>query len=201
MSYVYILSSSEKRSGERNRFKIGKAADKASRLKQLQAGNLDLLEVDSIETDDADACEKHLHKVLFPRRVGREFYELTDAELEDALRDARTYLEEDRPLKKKAAALGKQQSDDQLLQPGDRERQIYRALQRACVGKYLAETHYEHCENEMKLVIGASAGLEGLVSWKTETAMRFDEGAFKAAYPELHQAFLRPRRRRPFRLL
>jgi hypothetical protein len=41
----------------------------------------------------------------------------------------------------------------------------------------------------------------GLVSWKTQTVMEFDERSFKLAHPELHHAFVRESRRRTFRLL
>ena len=97
--------------------------------------------------------------MLIARRVGREIFELTDAELEDAIHKARTYVAEDLPLRGKVAALAKQQSDDELLRPGDRKRNIHQSLLRARESKYLAEIDEDRWSNELKLVIGGSAGL------------------------------------------
>src|SRR5207244_8629628 len=128
--------------------------------------------------------ERHLHKMHLSRRVRREFYELTDSEVEAARAEARIYAAEELPMKEKVTALAQQECEGELLQPGERERRLHQLLLQAREAKYGADAECEHLENELKLAIGTSPGLEGLATWMTYTRTSLDEQAFKLAEPE-----------------
>jgi hypothetical protein len=201
MAFVYIL-----RVGDEDVFKIGEAGNVGSRIKGLSTGNHHpLTEFDSIETDDASACESYLHGVLRSRRIrnggGKEFFALTASEVEEAVRDARAYVAEHLPVKREVERLSKQESDDTVLQPGDEEWSVYGELLEVREDIYRLKVRRERLENDLKMVIGTAAGLDGLVTWKTHTLSRFDESSFKLAQPELHQVFLLESQRRTFRLM
>jgi hypothetical protein len=202
MAFVYIL-----RSGSEDLFKIGRTrGDLEARIKQLSTGNPYPLTVfDVIETDDDAPCETYLHGSLRSRRCtesgAREFFSLTTTELEEAIRDARRYLEEDLPKQKEADRLAEEESDGRILRPGDEEWETYRGLLQACQDEHHICTHRARLENELKLTIGKADGLDGVATWKSHLVTRFDATAFKRAEPDLYQTFLRESRARQFHLL
>jgi Meiotically up-regulated gene 113 len=197
MAFVYVI-----RSGDGNVFKIGKARDVESRRGQFMTGNPDPLTViDTIETDDAGPGETFLHSIYQSKRMRGEFFALTPTEAEEAGRKLRDYLADYLPLKKEAERLAKTECDGPARLPDDRERATHQALLKAREEKYRLEVECERLENELKVAIGTTAGLDGIATWKTHTVTRFDEASFRREQPELHAAFSRPLRQRTFRLL
>jgi hypothetical protein len=202
MSFVYILQS-----GEENLYKIGIANDVDERLRDLKTGNPRRFFVfgliDTVDRESANAVESFLHKMFQSKRVpggGREFFALTRMEAEDAERAGRAFLSEALPRRKEVEALSKEESDDRLLRPRDQDWEVVRSLLHWRENKYKAEIECERNENRLKLTIGASAGIDGLATWKSHLVARFDQGAFKLAEPDLYQAFVREARQRDLRL-
>lgn len=199
MGYVYILQS-----GSENLFKVGKTSGElAARIKQLATGNPHPLTLfDSIETDDYAACETFLHGRLQSKRCtngsAREFFELPPDELHAAIQDARDYLADDLPREKEAEKLTHEQDDGRIVQPSSADWDVYMNLLRAREEEQLALTRKTRFETRLKLVLGAASGLDGMATWKTQTAMRFDLDSFKTAEPELHERYLRESKSRPF---
>jgi Meiotically up-regulated gene 113 len=200
MAFVYIL-----RSGDGDLFKIGRTrGDVESRRKHLSTGNPQTLTVfDSIETDDVGACEAYLHASLQSKRCAgdaREFFTVSTAELEAAIRAVRQYLAEDLPRQKQAERLAKQECDGQILRPGDEEWETYRRLLQVRETEHGVGLERMRLENELKLVIGTAASLDGIATWKAHLVRKFDEASFKRAEPAMHKAFVRESRVRQFRL-
>jgi hypothetical protein len=83
MSYVYLIQSKQFPFW-RSIYKIGIANDVESRLAQLQTGNPNELVIESCyEFPNAQAVETALHQRFSKERVRNEWFELTNADLED----------------------------------------------------------------------------------------------------------------------
>ncbi len=201
MAFVYVL-----RSGDEPLFKIGRTrGGLEARIRQLATGNPHRLTLfDHIETDYDTVCETYLHRRLRARRSAesdaREFFSLTPAEVVDAVRDAREFLEDFVPRQQEAERLAREESDGVLLTPTDPEWEIYRRLIEIRAAEYSLNLDRTQAENQLKLVIGKSDGLERLATWKSHEVKRFDEAAFKLAEPKLFEAFVRASVQRKFRL-
>lgn len=201
MGYVYVL-----RSGDSNLFKIGKAINVDRREKALATGNPEpLILFEKIESEHASKSEAFLKERLRLRRshrsAAKEFYECDVDELVAAIEATREY---ERVVLTRAAEvqrLARQQSDGRVLEPGARERKMFASLVAARQAEDDAKRERERWELELKLVIGTSAGLEGLATWKTEWFRELDEKALKQAEPEIFERFLREKPRRTLRLL
>jgi hypothetical protein len=202
MAFVYIL-----RSGDEHLFKIGRTSGAVeARHRQLSTGNPHpLTPFDVIETDYASDCETYLHHRLRSKRSGRsdatEFFELDPTELAEVIRDARDFVADVLPKRAEAERLGNEQSDGRILQPGDDEWETYRRLLDVRQAEDVLGYDRERLENELKLAIGRAAGLANMATWKTQSARRFDEAAFKTEDPGVYERFVRETRYRVFRLL
>jgi Meiotically up-regulated gene 113 len=117
VSTVYVL-----RSGNSSLFKIGRTRNLGRRMEQLASGNPDRLTLfDSIETDDAAACETYLHHRLRSRRSkdsdATEFFDLDPEELRDVIQDARAFLDDFIPKQREAERLANEESREEILLP------------------------------------------------------------------------------------
>ncbi len=202
MAFVYIL-----RSGDEDLFKIGRTrGDLHARIKHLSTGNPHRLALfDHIETQYETVCETYLHRRLRSKRSAegdaREFFAVTPAELNDAVRDAREFLEEFVPKQREADRLAKEESDGHLMTPGQQEWDLYRRLLAVREGEYSLSLDRALLENQLKLVMGKADGLERIATWRTQEVRKFDETAFRLAEPKLFNAFVHASRVRRFRLL
>ncbi len=202
MAFVYVL-----RSGDEELFKIGRTRrDLHARIAQLSTGNPHRLTLfDHIETGHEIVCETYLHRRLRSKRSGegeaREFFALTPPEMKDAVRDAREFLEEFVPKQREADRLAKEESDGQVVIPGQQEWHLFRRLLEIREGEDSLSLDRALLENQLKLVIGEADGLERIATWRTQEVKKFDAAAFKLAEPKLFDAFVRASRVRRFRLL
>lgn len=201
MGAVYIL-----RSGEGDLFKIGMTrGDVDVRKKGLATGNPHpLTEYASLETDDPSKVESFLQGLLRSKRSRRseatEFYEVAQAELDTAIQEARDYADHDLPQEAEVERLAAESCEDRLITPVADDWAAYAQLLRA------RETHDRatHARNRLewtlKLRIGTAYGLDGIATWRTITAKRFDAEAFGRDHPDLHNAYLRESHSRRFDL-
>jgi len=132
---------------------------------------------------------------------GREFFALTTAEIEEAIRDAREFLATDLPRQKEAEELAKEENDDSILTPSQEIWQVYQTLLQVRQEEHRLGLARLRLETDLKIVIGTAAGLDRVATWKNHTVTRFDEEMFKEAEPDLYKAFRKSSRVRPFRLL
>src|SRR5262249_7754164 len=130
----------------------------------------------------------------------REFFALSTSEVQDSVRDAREFLAEFVPKQREAERLAKEESSGVLLPPGERELRLYRRLLEIRENEYSLNLDRTLIENQLKLVIGTSDGLERIATWKSHVVNRFDEAAFKLSQPKLFEGFMRASLQRKFRL-
>jgi hypothetical protein len=199
---VYIL-----RHHDENIFKIGHSKNLNLRRKGLGTGNPYRLSVfDTIETEDAVStepkklkqhtlCESFLHKKLrskkFTEGDGREFFRVEPDELRKAVQDAREFLNDFVPKQREAARLSKERSNDEIIAPGPEERALYQRLLEIREEEDNLALERTILETKLKLIIGTSSGLQGLVTWKSLKRQDFDEREFKIKEPTLYQQYLR----------
>jgi hypothetical protein len=195
---VYIF-----RNGNEDLFKIGwSSGDAADRRDDLATGNPHLTlvhSIDSLDDEDAHACEGFLHGSLQSKRYSGEFFALAQAELAEVLENARQYLAE-RPREREAKRLAGEASDGRILKPTDQQWETYRALLLARENEYRAKSHAYRLKNELKLFIGTADELDGIASWKSHEVARFDAALFKAGNPDLYEKFVRAMPQRKFLL-
>ncbi len=87
-----------------------------------------------------------------------------------------------------------------ILQPGDDEWEMHRRLLQVREAEHGLVIERTRFENELKLVIGTAAGLDGIATWKSHSVKKFDEASFKRTEPDLYEAFVREARTRKFLL-
>jgi hypothetical protein len=190
------------RNGDANVVKIGIAGDADARRGQFKTGNPeDIRIIDLVDADDARPIETILHRIYYSKRLRREFYSLTPAQADEAGDRARDIRDNYLPLEREAKRLAKSECDSPSRPPTEHECELHRDVVEKREAKYLAEHECDRAENELRVAIGTSEGLDGLASYKTYTISRFDEAAFKLKFPEQHAAFCRPTQQRTLRLL
>ena len=58
-----------------------------------------------------------------------------------------------------------------------------------------------YLENQLKVLIGEASGIEDMVTWKTQTSIKFDSNSFKKEYSDLYTQFSKESKSRMFKLL
>jgi hypothetical protein len=198
MGYVYIYECGE------NLYKIGKAVDLDKRIKALSTGNpYPLTEVDVIETDQMSKCETFLHHRLRSKRSGRsratEIFEVDRVELTALIAEARKYLDDTLPKVAEAERLAAEESEDNVvLEPTEAHLATYRRLVEVREAYESLALEKERLEAEIKIAMGSAGAMEGVATWKTVVARKFDQEAFSDAHPELYAAYQRDTRSRRF---
>lgn len=201
--YVYAA-----RCGEGSEFKIGFAINLERRLKQHQTANPWRVTLfDRIQHPEYKEGEKRLKKLLAPFRLpdgGEETFRLEDAELTEAMRAVRVYLDEELPLRRRVIDYATLESSEEMLPPDDavrqafdqiaglrRERQLLAAEQARLQARYDALAEQEdRLRTYVMAEIGGAKGIEGIATWETvDGSRRLDEESLKADEPELFEAY------------
>jgi len=201
MAYVYVL-----RSGDEDLFKIGRTdRDVETRIRQLATGNPSrLTKFDIIETEHDSLCETYLHRILRSKRSlrsgAREFFALTTEELRAALSDAREFLDEFVANQQEADRLADEEPSGVLLKPSDTEWSLYTSLLAAREEEDICHYQRQLLENKLRIAIGASDGIEGIATWRTQTVERLDQVALKSAQPDIFKQYLKASRVRVLRV-
>jgi len=112
------------RYGDGDHVKIGKTNDLSKRRRALQGAHHNpLVLVDSIEHDDYQEGEKHIHLLLGSRRVqaqgagSREHFLVGDSELAEAFEETRNYLDRDLPRQRELAKYEALEASEDILPP------------------------------------------------------------------------------------
>jgi len=202
MGFVYVL-----RSGETDFFKVGRTeSDVEGRVKQLSTGNpVPLVIFDVIETDYAARCETFLHNRLQARRSresdAKEFFAIGATEMREEIAAARDYALNDLPKAAQVAALAVVECEDRWVEPSADAHRVFEELLQVRAAQAALQVERDRLENELKLVIGPTLGLEGLASWKVVPGHRFDAERFAQEHPEIYVTYYVETRQRTFRLL
>lgn len=156
----------------------------------------------TIETEDYSACVRFLHGYFGSRRVedNKECFRLTPDEIARAVGVAESFVSQFAPSQKAVEALCLQPSESRQLVPTKRHRELYGKLRAIREQEYRLQMRREYLENELKLAIGTSSGIQGVATWKSQTQRRFDGAQLKADNPSLYSEYQREKMLRIFRL-
>jgi Meiotically up-regulated gene 113 len=200
MPFVYVLQN-----GEQNLYKIGwtrGTVDK--RLREHSTSNPHLKKVHEIETKFAARCETHLKQRLLSRRListlSQEFYTLDRPEVDAAVDDAQRFINEYASTQEELRRLNKTRSNGKSLKPKQQAIIAYERLLKVREEQYQIGLERVRLETELKMIIGEFDGLEGIITWRTDTQSYFDEMGLKEQDPILYSAYVRTREVRRFLL-
>lgn len=203
MSHVYILQTSP------SHFKIGRTTqDIEIRRKQLATGNPnDMPILYSIETEYDKELEKFLHNQFHEYlcetgdSTEHYHYRFSLEELKEKLQKAKALFDEYISYKEKAIEYKSYHSNDNMKPASDEARNLCSKLH-IILGK-LDNLKYEQesLENQIKVFIKDSAGIEGLATWKTKITPKFDNTSFKKDHIEIYNAYLKESKSRTFSLI
>ncbi|HZL65964.1 MAG TPA: GIY-YIG nuclease family protein [Candidatus Limnocylindrales bacterium] len=185
MGCVYFM----KRANE-DVFRISSTDDLEERTRSHSTTDPWLTLYKAIDTEEYKDCETFLHRYFEGRRVRGEYFRFAPEEFEDVIAAAGSFLSQFVPMEKAAKQLGGQQNEPRVVNPSDREREIYRELREVREQEFRLMMRRELLENELKVVIGTAAGLLGIASWKSHKQRTFDHAKFKVENPSMFRDYL-----------
>jgi len=123
---------------------------------------------------------------------------LGDKELEQALVQAREYALHLETNATELAALAEATVEGHEVAATEQDHSCHLDLLALYAEKKRIEVEIEKRENELKLRIGAAAGLESIATWKLVEGSRLDQARLKREAPGLYQEFAAPTASRRF---
>lgn len=179
MGYVYAF-----RHGNEDLFKIGQTtATPAKRQSTLQTNCIHPLSLfDAIETDEYKALEKYI-KTTWADRIGEEggneILRLTTEEATALFERCRAWLAEDLPLLRQVEQLEIVEPQTAMLAADETTERLRDQWKKLHAEEVRAEQEYsqakaarERVENELKLTIGTTTGIEGVATWEPDIKSR-----------------------------
>lgn len=197
MNYLYCI-----RVGHEDRFKIGHSKSPHRRLQNLSSGNDRRLNYErEVATLDAKEIEAFIHALLAPHRTDTgEFFDISLAEFDAALERAQRHLAESKSIREGAQSLRTRKPVDPVRPPSADELALCRELKSAKARAFLLAEEIAILESKLQIAVGDSLGLEGIVWWKWEETLHFNQQLFRKAHPKLFKSYMRVRSCRVFRL-
>ncbi|HEU5403106.1 MAG TPA: hypothetical protein VFU86_17245 [Terriglobales bacterium] len=192
MGFVYCT-----RRGTENVFRIGTTENLPTEKKHSTKEHW------VIETDEPKACEAFLVNYYGTRRLAhsKDCFTFNSEDIAQLMKVADGFVKRFIPAQKAVETLSQQQSEAQVVSPGDRERDIHRRLRELREEEYRIARRRELLELELKIMIGTAAGLDGLALWRSQNQSRFDQLKFKSDNPSLYRDYVRAKLVRRFQLL
>ena len=112
---------------------------------------------------------------------------------------AEAFTQELQPLFHEAKRLSRKKPTDEMLDPTDHVRDLYRRLQEASREKYLLDRQIELLVSRVKIAIGENRGIEGVASWDWQERSTMDVKRFQKEHPVLYEEYKRDSSCRVFR--
>jgi hypothetical protein len=167
--------------------KIGATEDEVeSRRDSLQTGNPSRLRLErKIQTSEPFGLENLLHRSFEAKRVSGDFFDLAEADLNEAERIAR-YFEESRPIQERVELLKKERDNGILIKPLELHRDLVERWREAKREFNRAKLEKERLELQLQSIIGVHAGIEGLVTWRANEKHWFDQTRLEIDHPEIY---------------
>ena len=151
-------------------------------------------------TEHPSALENYIHHDLdLKRRENGEFFNVAEDELDAAVNRAEAFTQELQPLFHEAKRLSRKKPTDEMLDPTDHVRDLYRRLQEASREKYLLDRQIELLVSRVKIAIGENRGIEGVASWDWQERSTMDVKRFQKEHPVLYEEYKRDSSCRVFR--
>ncbi len=201
MPFVYIFKTGP------TQFKIGRTKHIENRRKKLSTGNPNSIELfDYIETEHDNLVEKYLQKKFYAficeTGDSTEHYEIDSEILKQGFQEAREFLlKKYLPMLEQSQQFSKCEVTEELKQPFDEAKNLYKRLLDIRGKAEVLNFEKDYLENQLKVLIGETSGIEGMITWKIQTSMKFDASSFKKEHSDLYTKFSKESKSRSFKLL
>ncbi len=203
MPYVYICITGP------NRFKIGKTTKSVKqRIKEHATGNPNtIVELIDFQTEQASKLETFLKSKFYKEKcktgssTEHYCYDCTNEELRAKLRELKEIFDEHLLLKEQANEFKNSDHTSIMKKPNEKIKNICSDLYQ--IKGQLAGFKYqkEKLENQLKIFIEDSMGIEGCATWKMQSSQEFDEQKFKQEHEELYKKYMIESKSRSFKLI
>jgi hypothetical protein len=162
-------------------------------------GNVDA----KIPNDDPPECESFLHHYFESKCLDKKakLFRLGTEDLGVATKAAEGFARRFLPLHHAVEQLKTQSSNNRLMAPEQRHRELCRQIRELREQEFRISKRRELLENELKVAIGTSAGIEGLATWKSHVQNTFDRERFKAEHPDIFNSYVHPKTMRTLQLI
>ncbi|GAB2558804.1 GIY-YIG nuclease family protein [Nocardia heshunensis] len=224
MGYTYIF-----RFADSDLYKLGMTRTMSTRSAALKTGNRDKLQLhDSVETEHPLEGEQFLKRLWTGRRhrPRSEIFRLTEAEVDGGMAQLRHYLEYVLPgeLAERAQVveLADVDNTETMIDPSDDIKAAHHRLIEILVAMQALESEAESLRRSIVLAIGKNRGITGVATFDKADGNRWfnaerfqathpdiaaqfvkttiDGTALRKQYPDLHESFKEPARKRKFTL-
>jgi hypothetical protein len=155
-----------------------------------------------IKTENSSGLEKYIHHLLDPKRAENgEFFNVDAQELDDAVDQAVTFMEEFQPLRREANKLRRHSRPNHTtVSPSEEMRQIYKLLRKLTRDRYFIEQRIELLASKIQVAIGDNDRMEGVASWKWRDRWTINTDRFKREQSALYEDYKRNSGGRIFQL-
>ena len=156
-----------------------------------------------IESDEPADCESFLLHYYESKCIDHQqkAFRFADDELASVVKAAEGFSRRFLPLQNAVERLKHQASDNRFLPAEQRQRELCRQIHQLREEEFRVSKRRELLENELKVAIGTSAGIDGLATWRSHMQDSFDRERFKADHPELFKAYVHPKVTRMLKLV
>jgi hypothetical protein len=171
--------------------RIGHSGDVEGRIGTHRSSDPDITEIGRIQTHNHQECETFLKRILEGHRVPgtKEFFEMTDDEVELAREAAMGYLQHDLPLAATVEPL-KDVRPEQTVRPATEEAvRIAGDVRSLKESKNRIEIQLERAENQLRVLIGADLRIDGVATWGGFDKLRLDVQGLKDKRPEIYEQY------------
>lgn len=171
------------------------------RIGSMQTGNPNRLKVlKKIETSDPFGLENLLHRKFESKRRPGEWFELPEADVDEAERLAR-FFAESIPVQERVEKLKIERDNGILIEPLQQHQELVERLREVKYEYGRLKLEKEQLELELKALIGLSAGIYGLATWKAYDTHYFDRQQLEIERPDIFTEYWKTRVNRKLLLM
>lgn len=201
MGYVYAGTGINSR-----QFKIGcTAVDPARRLAQHRTSNPGFEFYKVIQTAHPYAAEQFLKTRFAESRLANttEWFVIERDEVDEGFLALERFMHSHLSTSQERTVkdYSRQKSNGILLEPKNNDKEIYKRLRKLKNQINCAKLEFDHWAAQLKYEIGVNQGIEGLITWGSETLHRIDQETLRTRYPEIWNECRKDLTVRYFRLL
>ena len=88
---------------------------------------------------------------------------------------------------KKADEFKELEPSDEILEPDESLKELYRKLRLARQKEFFAKLDVSNFESAIKAKIGSCSGIRGIASWKMSNTRRVDSNLLKQKHPDIYE--------------
>jgi hypothetical protein len=123
------------------------------------------------------------------RAANGEFFNVSAEELDRAIKEAESFLEDRAPVLQEATKLRKRRPINHVLEPSKTTLSLHRELRDVVRQAFLLEQRILLLQCRIQLAIGENLGIRDIASWKWQEQWRLDQEALKREMPKVFDRF------------